>query len=82
MGRKIMKTLRVYGAVLAVFFMTFAFVLPVFADDVGSVTKEDVKGLAKAPGYAPYGGRSFPTKVLWGDDIGQSHQTKEPQYLV
>ena len=62
-----MKTLRVYGAVLAALLMTFAFALPVFADSAGSIIKEDMKDSFKKPGYSPYGGRSFPTKVLWGD---------------
>ena len=62
-----MKAFRIYGAVLAAFLMTFAFALPALADDVGAVTKEDLRGLVKKPGYSPYGGRSFPTKVLWGD---------------
>jgi hypothetical protein len=40
---------------------------PAFADYAGSVHKEDVKGVFKAPGYSPYAGRNFPNKVLWGD---------------
>jgi hypothetical protein len=62
-----MKTLRAHIPVLAVLIITLAFALPVFADDVGIITKEDLKGVFKKPGYSPYGGRSFPTKVLWGD---------------
>jgi hypothetical protein len=38
-----------------------------YADYAGSVQKEDVKGVFKAPGYSPYAGRNFPTKALWGD---------------
>ncbi len=62
-----MKTIKVYGAVLAALLMTFAFALPVFADYPGSISEEDVKETFKKPGYSPYGGRSFPTMVLWGD---------------
>jgi hypothetical protein len=40
---------------------------PASADYAGSVSKEDVKGVFKAPGYSPYAGRNFPTMVLWGD---------------
>jgi hypothetical protein len=39
----------------------------VFADAPGVITDEDVKEAFKKPGYSPHGGRSFPTKVLWGD---------------
>jgi hypothetical protein len=40
---------------------------PALADYAGSVQKEDVRGVFKAPGYSPYAGRNFPSKVLWGD---------------
>jgi hypothetical protein len=30
-------------------------------------TEEGVKTGVKSPGYSPYAGRNFPTKVLWGD---------------
>ena len=30
-------------------------------------TEEAVKTGIKEPGYSPYAGRNFPTKVLWGD---------------
>ncbi|MHC4440302.1 MAG: DUF3604 domain-containing protein, partial [Planctomycetota bacterium] len=62
-----MKTHKVYGAVFTVLLMTFAFALPVFADSPGNISEEDVKGAFKKPGYSPYAGRNFPTKVLWGD---------------
>jgi hypothetical protein len=39
----------------------------VFADYVGSVQKEHVEGVFKGPGYSPYAGRNFPTRVYWGD---------------
>ncbi|MHC5083861.1 MAG: DUF3604 domain-containing protein [Planctomycetota bacterium] len=29
--------------------------------------KESVKDAVKTPGYSPYAGREFPSKVLWGD---------------
>jgi len=65
-----MKTLRVCGAVLAAFFLiTFAFALPVFADSISSVAidQEAVAEGLKKPGYSPYAGRAFPTRVYWGD---------------
>ena len=40
---------------------------PASADYAGSVSQEDVKRVFKTPGYSPYAGRNFPTKVLWGD---------------
>jgi hypothetical protein len=45
------------------------FALPAYADYAGSVgqDKEAVKEAFKKPGYSPYAGRNFPTKVLWGD---------------
>ncbi len=30
-------------------------------------SEEEVKSGIKAPGYSPYAGRNFPTRVLWGD---------------
>jgi hypothetical protein len=30
-------------------------------------TEEGVKAGIKEPGYSPYAGRNYPTKVLWGD---------------
>jgi hypothetical protein len=47
--------------------LALALALPVSADYVGSVTKEDLKGIVKKPAYSPYGGRNFPTNVYWGD---------------
>ena len=44
-----------------------ALALPAFADYAGSVQKEDVEGVFRAPGYSPYAGRNFPTQVYWGD---------------
>jgi len=38
----------------------------VSAQDVG-YDKEKIKEGLKPPGYSPYGGRSFPTRVYWGD---------------
>jgi len=65
--RKTMKTFKIYRAVFTVLLMTFAFALPVFADDVSTLTKEDLKDTFKNPGYSPYAGRAFPTRVYWGD---------------
>src|SRR3981081_2153337 len=35
--------------------------------DIGTLYKDQVAPLYKAPGYSPYAGRNFPTRVLWGD---------------
>ncbi len=32
-----------------------------------TLTTEDAESLFKAPGYSPYAGRNFPTRVYWGD---------------
>lgn len=53
--------------VLTIASLATVFSQAVFADYPGVITKDDVKGVFKAPGYSPYAGRNFPTKVLWGD---------------
>jgi hypothetical protein len=35
--------------------------------DLGTASKEDLAPLLKKPGYSPYAGRNFPTRVYWGD---------------
>lgn len=35
--------------------------------DIGMATKGDVAPLMKKPGYSPYAGRNYPTRVFWGD---------------
>ena len=37
------------------------------AQDAGAVDPEALKKVYKAPGYSPYAGRDFPTRVFWGD---------------
>jgi hypothetical protein len=37
------------------------------ANDIGTVDKEAFRPLRKEPGYSPYAGRHFPTRVYWGD---------------
>ncbi len=32
-----------------------------------TLTAEDAENIFKAPGYSPYAGRHFPTRVYWGD---------------
>jgi hypothetical protein len=60
-------------AALCILFLTAGIISPVFASDevestdLGIVTKEDVAPLMKKPGYSPYAGRNFPTRVFWGD---------------
>ena len=55
------------GAFALVSLVLGIFAQPAAADYAGSVQKEDVKGVFKAPGYSPYAGRNFPTQVYWGD---------------
>ena len=61
-----MKATRIFAACTMIC-LVLALAAPADADYAGSVNKEDVKGVFKAPGYSPYAGRNFPTKVLWGD---------------
>jgi len=35
--------------------------------DIGTLYKDQVAPLYKAPGYSPNAGRNYPTRVLWGD---------------
>ena len=35
--------------------------------DIGTLYPEQTAPLYKSPGYSPYAGRNFPTRVLWGD---------------
>ena len=49
-----MKALRICGAVFAAFLIILAFALSAFADDVGIVNKDDVKGFVKKLGYSPW----------------------------
>jgi hypothetical protein len=65
-GGKAMKRIKLLPF-CSVVGLIMSFTLPVYADYVGSVQQEDVKGVFKAPGYSPYAGRNFPNKVLWGD---------------
>ena len=64
-----MKAFIVYGSVFAALLMSFSFSSPVSADYAGAVKgdEEAVKRAIKKPGYSPYAGRNFPTKVFWGD---------------
>ena len=40
---------------------------PPVGTDIGTLYPEQTAPLYKAPGYSPYAGRNFPTRVLWGD---------------
>ena len=62
-----MTSLKSKLSVLPALIMSLVASLPVSADYAGSITEEDVKAGIKSPGYSPYAGRNFPTKVLWGD---------------
>jgi hypothetical protein len=35
--------------------------------DIGTLYPDQIAPLYKAPGYSPYAGRTYPTRVLWGD---------------
>ncbi len=35
--------------------------------DIGTLYPDQIAPLYKAPGYSPYAGRNYPTRVLWGD---------------
>lgn len=35
--------------------------------DIGTLYRDEVAPLYKPPGYSPYAGRNYPTRVLWGD---------------
>ena len=35
--------------------------------DIGTLYRDEVAPLYKPPGYSPYVGRNYPTRVLWGD---------------
>ena len=35
--------------------------------DIGTLYRDETAPLYKAPGYSPYAGRNYPTRVLWGD---------------
>jgi len=35
--------------------------------DIGTFYKDEEAPLYKVPGYSPYAGRNYPTRVLWGD---------------
>ena len=58
-----MKALRICGAVFAAFLIILAFALSAFADDVGIVSKDDVKRFVKKLDYSPFAGRDFPIDI-------------------
>jgi Protein of unknown function (DUF3604) len=35
--------------------------------DIGTLYRDEAAPLYKAPGYSPYAGQNYPTRVLWGD---------------
>ena len=57
-------TMRLLAGLISALLMT-----PAAADDLKSVISnlESVEAGVKEPGYSPFAGRNFPTKVLWGD---------------
>ena len=62
-----MSIRKIINRSLMVSVISMVFPLMSFADFSGSITEKDMKGVFAQPGYSPYGGRSYPTKVLWGD---------------
>jgi hypothetical protein len=56
--------MRLLAGLISALLMT-----PAAADDLKSVISnlESVEAGVKEPGYSPFAGRNFPTKVLWGD---------------
>jgi hypothetical protein len=72
-GGKIMK--KVSQSILAVMLLLgiIALSVPAFAEQASHQVGEmmldvdDAEKLFKKPGYSPYAGRNFPTRVYWGD---------------
>lgn len=66
-----MKRISVSAGLLATGF-TLAFAIAAAAQqppvtDAGTLDKETGAKLFKKPGYSPYAGRNYPTRVYWGD---------------
>lgn len=70
MRAKMMATVAVTG-LLAVFVSVGAPIAQEATTEVGTgigtLYKDQLAPLYKAPGYSPYAGRNYPTRVLWGD---------------
>ena len=47
-----------------------------------TIQSEDAENVFKAPGYSPYAGRNFPTRVYWGDTHVHTNLSLEPTQLV
>ena len=62
-----MTPYRIDRALFAAFVGLILLSLPAAADFSKSVKQDDLAGAIDEPGYSPYGGRNFPTRVLWGD---------------
>src|SRR5262245_2159062 len=63
-GRQPMQGEPRYSRWLAAFLLVS---LPALGQDVGLPDKDTVGQVYKKPGYSPYAGRNFPTRVFWGD---------------
>ncbi len=55
------------GLALAAVMALPAFAADEIQTDIGTPDREAVAPLMKKPGYSPYAGRNFPTRVFWGD---------------
>ncbi len=58
---------RLTPAVSASLTVALALTAAAFAADIGEIDPAEAAKHFRKPGYSPYAGRSFPTRVLWGD---------------
>jgi hypothetical protein len=48
-------------------FLAAGLAAPVLAQDMGKINEREAVKLFKKPGFSPYAGRNYPTRVYWGD---------------
>ncbi len=62
------REMRIYASFAVLLAMAeSAFAQETHQVDEMTLNAEDGESIHKKPGYSPYGGRNYPTKVLWGD---------------